>query len=64
MKGIFLSREVGAAIGQDKEINEMGMKLSKKFKSLRKYYRDPLTETNITFFTSAILMFTIYNLNL
>lgn len=55
---------MGAAIGQDKEINEMGMKLSKKFKSLRKYYRDPLTETNITFFTSAILMFTIYNLNL
>ena len=43
-------------------MDKTGSKLSMNFQYLKKSYRDPLTEVHISFFTSALSIFTKYNL--
>ena len=63
LKSMFLSRVEKDVIDKGaSEADEPSKKLTIKFKRLRNAYEDPLTEVHLYFYTSALPLFTNYNL--
>ena len=63
LESMFLSRVEKDVIDKGaSEADEPSKKLTIKFKRLRNAYEDPLTEVHLYFHTSALPLFTNYNL--